>query len=158
LIILAVELNADLNVVGRVRLALIPDASAGSIVPLVKDNVVPGATVISDGWRTYQALKKEGFNHIISTKKSDDDLLPHVHMVVSLLKRWLLGTYQCGVQKKYLGFYLDEYVFRFNRRKSSSRGKLFMRFFEQAVATPPVTRKNIIIKDLNEQGDECSVN
>jgi transposase-like protein len=127
---LAAELNGDRHVVGRIRLSLIPEASAGSIVPFVKDNVVPGAAVISYGWNSYQALKKEGFKHIVSTKKSDEDLLPYVHIVVFLIKRRLLWTYQGGVQTKYLGFYLDEYVFRFNRRKSSSRGKLFMRLFE----------------------------
>lgn len=78
--------------------------------------------------------------------KGGTDLLPHVHLVFSLLKRWLLGTYQGGVQKRYLDFYLDEYVFRFNRRKSGSRGKLFRRLIEQAVVTPPITRKGLKVE------------
>ncbi|MDR1677062.1 MAG: transposase [Deltaproteobacteria bacterium] len=97
---------------------------------------MPGTAVMSDGWRFYQSLNKEWFKPIVSTTKSDDDLPPHVHMVVSLIKPWLLRTYQGGVQNKHLGLYIDEYVFWLNRRKSSSRGKLFMRLFEQAVETP----------------------
>jgi hypothetical protein len=69
--------------------------------------------------------------------------LPHVHLVFSLLKRWILGTFQGSVSHKYLEYYLDEYTFRFNRRKSRSRGKLFRRIVEKAVVTPPATRKEI---------------
>jgi hypothetical protein len=70
-------------------------------------------------------------------------MLPHAHMVFSLLKRWLIGTYQGGIHRKYLEFYLDEYVFRFNRRSSSSRGKLFRRLIEQSVITAPITRQTL---------------
>jgi hypothetical protein len=101
---LAVELKTDLNVVGRIRLALIPEGNAGSVVPFVKDNVVPGAAVRSDGGRSYQALKKEGYKHIESTTKSDDDLIPHINMVDSLIKRLLLRTYKGGVKNKILIF------------------------------------------------------
>jgi hypothetical protein len=92
---------------------------------------------------------KEGYIHEVKVMKSDEDLLPHIHRVFSLLKRWLLGTYQGGVKKNYLEYYLDEYVFRFNRRKSGSRGKLFKRLFEQAVITPPITRKELMSNDSN---------
>jgi hypothetical protein len=84
--------------------------------------------------------------------------MPHVHMVVSLIKRWLILIYQGDIQYKYIGFQLDEYVFKFNRRKSISHGKFFMRFFKQAVATPSATRINIICKDSNEQGGDYAVN
>ncbi|MDR1110146.1 MAG: transposase, partial [Deltaproteobacteria bacterium] len=70
--------------------------------------------------------------------------------VFSLLKRWLLGTFQGGTSKKYLEFYMDEFVFRFNRRKSRSRGKLFRRLVEQAVATPPITRKELKVDTEQE--------
>ena len=68
-----------------------------------------------------------------------DNILPHVHMIVSLLKRWLLGTHQGAVQEMHLQAYLDEYVFRFNRRKSAKRGLLFYRLLESAMHVPPTT-------------------
>jgi transposase-like protein len=115
-------------------------------MPFIIENVKPGATVTTDGWQGYNLVTKVGFNHDVKHKKNDEVMLPHVHRVFSLLKNWLLGTYQGGVQKKYLDFYLDEYVFRFNR-KSSIRSKLFKQLVEQTVVTPPITRKSLIIKN-----------
>ncbi|MFT6779915.1 MAG: hypothetical protein ACJAV1_003861 [Paraglaciecola sp.] len=69
--------------------------------------------------------------------------MPGVHRVASLLKCWLLGTYQGAVQPKQLDYYLDEYTFRFNRRKSRSRGLLFYRLLEQSIVTKPLTYKKI---------------
>ena len=77
-------------------------------------------------------------------KEDDEEVLPNVHCIASLLKRWLLGTHQSYLNKNKLGYYLDEYVFRYNRRTSNSRGLLFMRLLEQAVITEPVTYENII--------------
>ena len=71
------------------------------------------------------------------------ELLPRVHRVASLLKRWLLGTHQGAVGGKYLDYYLDEFTFRFNRRTSKQRGKLFYRLVQQIVMVEPVTWKNI---------------
>ena len=76
-------------------------------------------------------LKKEGqeggYIHEVKTISGNDnqahELLPHVHMVDSLVKRWLLGTQQGKVSPKYLSYYLDEYAFRFNRIFSTFRGK-----------------------------------
>ena len=65
-------------------------------------------------------------------------MLPRVHRVASLLKRWLLGTHQGAVSREHLDYYLDEFTFRFNRRTSRHRGKLFYRLLEQAVAVQPV--------------------
>ena len=65
-------------------------------------------------------------------------MLPRVHRVVSLLKRWLLGTHQGAIRHEHLDYYLDEFTFRFNRRKSTSRGKLFYRLAQQAVQVEPV--------------------
>ena len=67
-----------------------------------------------------------------------------VHRIVSLLKRWLMGTHQGAVSHKHLGYYLDEYTFRFNRRKSKSRGKLFFRLAQQAVAVGPTPYDEIV--------------
>ena len=70
--------------------------------------------------------------------------LPRVHLVASLLKRWLLGTHQGAVSREHLDYYLDEFTFRFNRRNSSSRGKLFLRLAEQAVAVGPAPYKSMV--------------
>jgi transposase-like protein len=128
---------------GRVRLAMIPDASGSSLIPFIRANAEPSATIVTDGWRGYLPLQKAGFTHVIKTLKDDQDVPPHVHLVFSLLKRWILGTFQGSISPDYLGSYLDEFVFRFNRRKSASRGKLFRRLVEQAVVTCPVTRKEL---------------
>jgi len=69
--------------------------------------------------------------------------MPRVHRVASLLKRWLLGTHQGGMQEHQLD-YLDEFVFRFNRRSSRSRGQLFLRLLEQSLQTSPVTGNRIV--------------
>ena len=76
-------------------------------------------------------------------------MLPAVHRVASLLKRWLLGTHQGAVSAAHLPYYLDEYTFRFNRRKSKSRGKLFYRLVEQAVAIEPTTYKKLVHQNHN---------
>ena len=66
------------------------------------------------------------------------------HLVISLFKRWLLGTYQGAVEVHQLDYYLDEFTFRFNRRKSASRGKLFYRLVQQAVNSDPVPGYEIV--------------
>ena len=70
--------------------------------------------------------------------------MPHVHQVVSLLKRWLLGTHHGAVTHEHLDYYLDEFTFRFNRRRSRSRGKLFYRLVQQAVAVDPAPYESLI--------------
>ena len=77
-------------------------------------------------------------------KETPSELLPRVHRVASLLKRWLLGTHQGLVSREHLDYYLDEFTFRFNRRNSRSRGKLFLRLAEQAVAVAPVPYKSMV--------------
>ncbi len=67
-----------------------------------------------------------------------------VHLVASLLNRWLIGTHHGGIQPSHLDYYLDECTFRFNRRRSRARGLLFYRFSQQAVATAPKPYNNII--------------
>jgi transposase-like protein len=147
LVVVAVELDADMKKVGRIRLATIPNASSDSLLPFIAKNVEPGSKVLTDGWQGYASLKIKGYHHIVKTIKNGQDILPHAHLVFSLLKRWLDGTFQGATKKYYLDFYLDEYVFRFNRRKSKSRGKLFGRLMEQSVMTPPVTRRELRVKN-----------
>jgi transposase-like protein len=154
----AFELSPDSRKIGRIRLAVIPDASGSSLIPFIRKNVEPGSTVITDGWSGYLALQNAGYNYIVKITKKDDVMLPHVHLVFSLLKRWVLGTFQGSINHNYLEFYLDEYVFRFNRRKSTSRGKLFRRLMEQAVRTPPITRKELKVKPSLMESSVCPDN
>ena len=72
------------------------------------------------------------------------ELLPRVHLVVSLLKRWLLGTHQGAVSPAHLDYYLDEFTFRFNRRRSRHRGKLFYRLVQQAVSVQPAPYRDLV--------------
>jgi hypothetical protein len=81
---------------------------------------------------------------IKSSKRAASELLPRVHRVISLLKRWLMGTHQGAVSHKHLDYYLDEFTFRFNRRRSKSRGKLFFRLVQQAVTVEPVPLARIL--------------
>ena len=132
----------------------IADASAASLMPFVEDSVAPQSVVHTDGWLGYSPLEGKGFLHEVTylkgKKEAASQLLPRVHLVISLLKRWLMGTHQGAVSHKHLDYYLDEFTFRFNRRKSKSRGKLFFRLAQQAVAVDPVTRSQIVHPDGNE--------
>jgi hypothetical protein len=74
------------------------------------------------------------------------ELLPRIHLVASLLKRWLLGTHQGAVSIEHLDYYLDEFTFRFNRRTSRSRGLLFYRLVQQAVELDPVPYEQIVAR------------
>lgn len=144
LVIIAVELDG--NKVGRCRMGIIADASSDSIHPFINENVEKASVLITDGWNGYNGIEKEGYTREIHVQKHEDDeekLLPHIHTIASLLKRWLLGTHQGRVEKKHLQAYLDEYVFRFNRRKSAQRGLLFYRLLEAAVQTKATTLDEI---------------
>lgn len=131
---------------GRVRMSLISDGSKKSIGKFITNNIELGSTLITDGWKGYSGISKKGYTHIIDkkTKMLDgDEILPNVHRIASLLKRWLIGTHQNYIGEQYLSYYLDEYTFRYNRRKSKSRGLLFQRLIEQGVGHVPVEYKLI---------------
>ena len=134
--------------IGRIRLKQIIDASAESLVPFVQQAVTVGSVIHTDGWRGYHPLTSKGFHHDVTVvsgkKKTASELLPRVHLVISLLKRWLLGTHQGAVSRKHLDYYLDEFTFRFNRRRSGSRGKLFFRLAQQAVTVKPAPYDSIV--------------
>ena len=133
------------NHLGRIRLRRVADASGASLAPAVRECVAPGSTVRTDGWSGYVGLASEGYKHEVVRQEAgvDQSLLPLVHRVVALLKRWLAGTHQGAVRPSHLDYYLDEFTFRFNRRTSRSRGKLFYRLVQQAVAVDPVTGDDI---------------
>ncbi len=146
--LVAIAVETEEKNLGRIRFRIIPDASADRLIPFIKDNIRSGSVVITDGWVGYAPLKKENYEHVVlnisQSKQKASELLPHVHLVASLIKRWLLGTHQGAVSQKHLAGYLDEYAFRFNRRFSTHRGKLFYRLMQQAVSTAPVSRQEII--------------
>ena len=143
LVLIAVEDKG--NHIGRIRLRCVPDASAASLTPAVQESVKPGSAVRTDGWGGYGQLTSKGYDHVIVRKTVDvgDNLLPLANRVAALLKRWLQGTHQGAIRMSHLDYYLDEYTFRFNRRTSRSRGKLFFRLVQQAVSVAPVEGKNI---------------
>ncbi|MEK7826754.1 MAG: IS1595 family transposase, partial [Thermodesulfobacteriota bacterium] len=128
---------------GRVRMRHVPDASGDSLLSFVRDVVTPGAVVHTDGWRGYNGLPDQGYTRKITVLSSSGDpahvSMPGVHRVASLLKRWILGTHQGSVVPDHLQSYLEEFTFRFNRRTSRSRGLVFRRLLERAVATGPIT-------------------
>jgi transposase-like protein len=122
----------------------------------VQDSIEPGSTVHTDGWRGYSGLEKKGYDHEITRfrgqHKEVSKTLPRVHRVAALLKRWLLGTHQGAISYQHLPYYLDEFTFRFNRRRSGNRGKLFFRLVQQALATEPVPYESITRRtDLPER-------
>lgn len=125
---------------GRVRLGIIPDASRKSLKKFIVNNIEEGSELVTDGWCSYKNIK--GFKHTIIRDDSiteEENLLPNIHRVASLLKRWLLGTHQNYVTGNKVQNYLDEFTFRYNRRKANSRGLLFHRILEQVVTHEPIT-------------------
>ena len=145
LVVVAVEVIGRKT--GRARMSIISDATSENLLAFVQDNVEKGATIITDGWSSYNDLIKKGYEHEVqksTVNEDEEEVLPGVHRIASLLKRWLLGTHQSYVNKNKLEYYLDEYVFRYNRRTSKSRGLLFLRLIEQCVATEPISYEDII--------------
>jgi transposase-like protein len=132
---------------GRIRLKRIPADSERYVLPFVREVVAPGSRVHTDGSAAYLSLPEKGYVHkrhvMAGSSTPAHASMPAVHRVASLVKRWLLGTHHGAVQPDQLDYYLDEFVFRFNRRSSRSRGMLFYRLLEQAVQTEPVTYQDI---------------
>jgi transposase-like protein len=148
---IAVEVREPKGI-GRCRIAPLADASADSLHAFVTDHVEPGAVVITDGWAGYTGLERHGYIHDRRSQRAaralgedPDELLPAVHRVASLAKRWLLGTHQGSVDDAHLPSYLNEFTFRFNRRTSRSRGLVFYRLLELAAAHDPVRYRELIV-------------
>jgi len=136
--------------IGRIRLQRLPDASGGSLVGFVRQAVAPGAVVTTDGWTAYPGLAQHGYHHqprtISGSGQTASTLLPRVHRVAALLKRWLLGIHQGRISREHLNEYLDEFAFRFNRRLSHHRGKLFYRLLQHAVIMDAVPYTRLVVK------------
>ena len=144
LVLIAVQIDG--RKVGRIRLQRVPDAAARTLEGALTHLVEPGAEIHTDGWAGYMHLPKLGYKHRIVRPETEtsEPPLPRAHQVVSLLKRWLLGTHQGAVTSPHLDFYLDEFTFRFNRRHSRYRGLLIYRLMQQAVALAPIHGRTII--------------
>jgi transposase-like protein len=144
-IMVAIAVEKNNGIMGRIRIGVIKDASSESLLEFIQNSVEEGSTIVTDGWRGYSSLETQGFGHDIMEKNQgqEDKMLPDVHLVISLLKRWIMGTLQGSVSEQHMAYYLDEYTFRFNRRTSASRGKLFYRLVEQAAEIEPTVYKTI---------------
>jgi transposase-like protein len=149
LVVIAVEALQPTGF-GRIRLRRIANDSASCVIPFVQDSIEPGAVVRTDGSAAYRALKELGYDHqrtvMLGSAVPAHVSMAGVHRVAALIKRWILGTHHGSVQPEHLDAYLDEFVFRFNRRSSASRGMLFYRLLQQAVATAPVTYGDVVKK------------
>ena len=109
----------------------VADVSAESLLDFIRETVVPGATIHTDGGNSYAGLPGVGYKHPVTVisdgNEQAHEVMPRIHNVASLLTRWLIGTLQGGVPQQHLDYSLDEFTFRFNRRRSNARGLLFYR-------------------------------
>lgn len=135
-IFVAAEVRGE--AIGRIRLKVIPDTTAATLLKAVKANIDLGSHIVTDGNSAYTPLEVSGYKHTVEPPTMGKDRLRKAHRAISLLKRWLLGTHHGAVNHNRLQSYLDEFVFRFNRRSAKSRGLLFYRLLERAVKAAPV--------------------
>jgi len=145
LVIIAVEVLPKGT--GRVRIKVIPTAEGKHLLGFIKENVEKGTSIVTDGWTGYAQLSRKGYEHIKQRQviaTNNEEMLPNAHRIAALLKRWLLGTHQNYTSPERLQNYLDEFAFRYNRRKSNSRGLLFHRIIEQAMSREPILAKNVL--------------
>jgi transposase-like protein len=138
--------QADGSKIGRIRLTRVANASALVLSEAVGRCVEPGAQVLTDNWDGYGGLEAQGYKRAVVRTNAivGDNLLPRANRIAGLLQRWLLGTHQGAVAHSHLDYYLDEFTFRFNRRRSRARGLLFYRLVEQALALAPVRCDDLV--------------
>jgi len=146
LVVIGVE-DKSPNGIGRIRLKHVADASAESLGGFVQEMIERGSIVRTDDWLGYARLPTLGYRWEVLQPVE----LKLPHLVASLLKRWLLGTYQGAVRPSHLGYYLDEFTFRFNRRTSRQRGKFFYRLVQQALMVDPVPEKELKAEMSSEE-------
>jgi len=159
LVVVAAEIDGRRT--GRIRLRHVPDASSESLIPFIEETIEPGAEVYTDGWSSFWSLESKGYNHKVTVIKRSSmqayEVMPRVHSVASLLKRWWIGTHQGSMGDGHLDYYLDEFTFRFNRRTSRKRGKLFYRLVQQALEVDPVYWADVAlgsrISKINKSSD-----
>ena len=160
IVVIAVEIKEG-HGFGRTRMRPIPDASGASLLPFIRDSISPDATLVTDAWKGYNQVGKDGYTREIKNLSDSDDfahvLMPGVHRLACLLKRWILGTHQGSVSGRHLQAYLEEYTFRFNRRNAKSRGLVFKRLIEHSLKTRPITQEDIVGGYWNNDEDEENV-
>jgi len=124
----------------------VADLTKATVREFVEEAVEGGRVLRTDGLNVYQGLAGYVHDPVVVKKQAAgaSTLLPRVHRVASLLKRWLLGTHHGAVRPEHLDYDLDEFAFRFNRRRSAWRGKLFYRLVQQAVHVEPVPYQALI--------------
>jgi transposase-like protein len=147
--LVAIAVEEDGAGMGRIRMARIATSARIPLHRFIQASIQPGSTIHTDGNTSYTGLEAIGYTHEATVLKGREkdvatELLPRVHLIASLLKRWLLGTHQGAVRPNYLDYYLDEFTFRFNRRTSRSRGKLFHRLLQQAMQVEPASYRSIV--------------
>ena len=146
LIAVAVEDRAEAGF-GRIRLQRIPDASGDSLLGFIRNHITPECQIRTDGWSGYSKVGQSGYEHLVviakKQKEAGEDALPLCHRVISLFKRIWVGNYQGAIHPEHLDRYLEEFTFRFNRRKAKHRSLLAFRLLENAVVCPPCPAKNI---------------
>lgn len=144
-VLIVVAAEQDGKGIGRIRMARIPDFDRATLHGFIRSSVEPGSTIRTDGLNSYREIEGYVHNRKVQRRlKHGEHMLPRVHRGVSLLKRWMLGTHQGAVRHQHLEDYLNEFVFRFNRRKSASRGKLFYRIAQQAAQIAPTTYEKLV--------------
>ena len=143
--IAAEEAKDSENAIGRIRLSVIENHAGETLAKAVLSAVEPGSLIRTDGARGYSFPDGYGYIHVPNFNKAGapDDVTPLTHRVAALLKRWWLGTHQGAISPNHLAYYLDEFTFRFNRRTSRSRGKLFYRLVEGALQSEPLPAKTL---------------
>jgi transposase-like protein len=135
---------------GRARLGVANDASANSIGPFVRRSIAPEATLVTDGWRGYSIDAVDGRKHDphpIPDYRTKDPLIM-CHLVTALLKRWWLGTYHGSMSVKHMPAYMEDFTFRFNRRKTAGIGRITARLLNLAVVSVPVTRAQLVAQPI----------
>jgi transposase-like protein len=143
------QVNQKLRL-GRVRLGVADSPGSKQLVDFARATVEPGSLIRTDGARMFRVLANDGYHHeYISGYSSPEPghvTLPGPHRVASLLKRWNAGTHHYRVEREHLQYYLDEFTFRFNRRRSAARGMLFYRLLQQSVNTDPHPLHELVIQ------------
>ena len=139
IVAIAVEDRGEAS--GRVRMRRIADVTKATLTDFVLDHIARGSEVRTDGWQGYFDVGRHHLTHVVTNLSASGDpahvVMPHVHRLASLVQRWILGTHQGAIGHEQLDYYLDEFTFRFNRRRSRHRGLLFYRLLEGAVAADP---------------------
>jgi transposase-like protein len=131
----------------KIRAKHIKNASKTELHSFITDNIAKGSTLHRDDWLGYSGIDKAGYTSVVvkmSKAEDDQDKLPHVHLAISLIERWILGTYQGSIDESHLQAYLEEFTFRFNRKTSHNRGWLFYRLVQGAMSTSPHKYEDII--------------